>query len=747
MANYTARIWWAGATLAIGSLALWGYWPVFSSEFIHFDDPDYVFENEWVKQGLTGEGIRWALTAGHAGNWHPLTWVSHMLDVSLFGLNSRGHHATNLLFHTANSVLVLVWLGYLTGKRWHSLAVAVIFAIHPMHVESVAWVSERKDVLSTFFGLLCLLAYARYVRRNSTRDPRPATAIPPSAFRFLSSGYYWLALLCLALGLMSKPMLVTWPFVMLLLDLWPLRRLDLATGNAQRATLRPLLLEKFPFFAVVVASCVVTFLVQQQQGAVAPLGLPLESRFVNAGLSYYLYVQKLLWPVDLAFFYPHPAALNPELKSWVTPGVVVAILVVAVVTGLVLQQFRRRPQLTVGWLLYLGTLVPVIGIVQVGEQAMADRYIYFPMIGLAIIVVWGAAELANCHRLARPVVMGVGAIWLALAAWRCQVQAATWKNNESVFGHALKVTRNNATAHLNYGAAHDLKGDYETAARHYRAAIAIDPLLADARFNLGRLLAAQGQVRAAEQEYQQVIQLRPQHALAHNNLGAVREAEGKLAEARQLYQQALTLQPGLRPALLNLARVSTAAGDYPEAARRYREMLVQDPALVEARIGLGLALVMQGAGAEGISHLRRVVELEPGRAEAHYQLAIALTIGGQAREASPHFETAIRLRPTWVAALNEYAWMLAAHPDAQVRNGAEAVRLAEKARDLSGGQEARCWGTLDAAYAEAGRFSDAIAAAEQTIKLARASGQPDLAAAAEQRLALYRQGKPYQQGP
>jgi tetratricopeptide (TPR) repeat protein len=745
MANNTARIWWAGATLAIGSLALWGYWPVFSSEFIHFDDPDYVFENEWVKQGLSGEGIRWALTAGHAGNWHPLTWLSHMLDVSLFGLNSAGHHATNLLLHTLNSVLVLVCLWHLTWKRWHSLAVAVIFAIHPMHVESVAWVSERKDVLSTFFGLLCLLAYARYVRWHSTLDPRPSTS--PAGFRFLSSGSYWLAFLFLALGLMSKPMLVTWPFVLLLLDIWPLRRLELSTFNFQLSTLKRLVLEKLPFFAVVVASCVVTYLVQQQQGAVAPLGLPLESRFVNAGLSYYLYVQKLLWPVDLAFFYPHPAWRNPELQGWVTPGVVVAILAVLVVTVLALREYRRRPHLTIGWLLYLGTLVPVIGIVQVSGQAMADRYIYFPMIGLAIIVVWGAAELANCHRLARPVVMGVGAIWLALAAWRCQAQAATWKNNETVFGHALKVTRNNATAHLNYGAAHDLKGDYETAARHYRAAIAIDPLLADARFNLGRLLGAQGQLPEAEQEYQQVIQLRPQHAMAHNNLGAVREAGGRLAEARQLYQQALTLQPGLRPALLNLARVSTAAGDFSEAVRCYREVLEEDSGLIEARIGLGLALVMQGSAAEGIPHLRRVVELEPSRPEAHYQLAIALTICGQAREAKPHFETAIRLRPTWVAALNEYAWMLAAHPDAQVRNGAEAVRLAEKARDLSGGQEARCWGTLDAAYAEAGRFSDAIAAAEQTIKLARARAQPELAAAAEQRLALYRQGKPYQQGP
>jgi tetratricopeptide (TPR) repeat protein len=728
--------WLLGVCLGLAAATVAAYWPVFWGEFIHFDDPEYVFENEWVKQGLTVEGVRWAFTTGHAGNWHPVTWLAHMLDVSLFGLKPAGHHATNLILHTLNSLLVLGLLIQLTGKRWQSLVVAAVFALHPIHVESVAWVSERKDVLSTFFGLLTLLAYARYAECKIKNEKGKNT-------------YYGVALLCFALGLMSKPMLVTWPFVMLLIDFWPLQRVPSAEcrmWNGWGKEWARLVREKIPFFALVAVSCVVTYLVQQKQGAVASTGLPIESRLANAGLSYYLYVQKILWPMKLAFFYPHPATLYPELKDWITPKVFLAILGVAGMCGLAAWQRRQRPYLTFGWFCFLGTLVPTIGIVQVGSQAMADRYAYFPMLGIVVILVWSGAMIGTRWGVGQKALAGMVSVLLLGLGYLCQAQAARWKNDEAVFGQALAVTEKNATAHLNYGSALDLRGKPDEAITHYRKAIEFDPYLEEAHFNLGRLLVGQGKMREAEAPYREAIRLKPSHAMAHNNLGTVLESAGQWEAALEHYETARRLQPGQPQALLNLGRLRAAQGNYAEAINHYTKALQTDNTLADAETGLGLALLMQQKFEEALQHLRRAIVLKPDSPEAHYHCAIALTITGKAGEARSHFEKAIQLRPDWLPALNEYAWMLAAHPQAEIRNGTEAVRLAEKAREISGGKEARIWGTLDAAYAEAGRFPEAIAAAAQTIKLAQAAGQPELVTAAQQRLLLYQQSKPYHQG-
>jgi tetratricopeptide (TPR) repeat protein len=483
--------------------------PVRNAGFINLDDGDYVRDNPPVLAGLTGPSVQWAFTTGHAANWHPVTWLSHMLDVELFGVNPSGHHVMNVGYHAANAVLLFLLLRRLTGQLWLSALVAAFFALHPQRAESVAWISERKDVLSTFFGLLCLLAYSRYARSASTLNPQPSTALPLSAFRFLTSSSYWLAFLFLALGLMSKPMLVTWPLLMLLLDYWPLRRIELSSLNSQRSTLWRLVFEKMPFFVLTVASSLVTLLVQQRGGAVASLGNhPLPDRLANATLSYLRYLGKTFWPADLAVYYPPP-------PQWPGATIIFAAVILLLITFVCLRYARQHQYLLVGWGWFVITLIPVIGIVQVGGQAMADRYTYVPAIGLFLVVVWGGAELRPRYR---AISIGVALLALGASGILLQRYVSLWKNSETLFTHTIAVTPPNYMARFNLANALIDQGRINEGLAELRLCLEINPRFPDAYGRLAVLATGHSQFKEAVAYYRQALEFRPDRPEALNNL-------------------------------------------------------------------------------------------------------------------------------------------------------------------------------------------------------------------------------------
>ena len=645
------------------------YLPVRHDSFV-YDDLEYVTQNPVVQAGLTWWGFKWAFTTMTTANWYPLTWLSHMLDCQLFGLNAGGHHLVNVLFHAANAVLLFGLLRRLTGTCWPSALIAALFAWHPLHVESVAWVAERKDVLSTFFGLLTLWAYTRYAREQAARSPQPETLPERHAFslRLLpSSRFYFPALFFFALGLMSKPMLVTVPFVLLLLDYWPLQRVpnyELRFSRWSR-----LVLEKWPFFLLAAASCVVTFVAQKHGEAVAPLEeYPLSARLGNAAVACLEYLFKSVYPVNLAVFYPLP-------EGMVWGQVAGAVMVLAVITGLVWRARRQCPYLFTGWFWYLGMLVPVIGVVQVGLQAMADRYMYLPSIGVFMGAVFGLRELAKKLRLAPGVIILVGGIVLAGCLWGTTRQLRCWRNSETLFRHALAVTENNYPAHNNLGAALDAEGQSAEAIRQFQAA----------------------------------LRLAPDYADAHNNLGIALNQEGQSAEAIRQFQEAVRLKPDFSKALNNLGNAFATIGRFDEAIKSYRQ----------------------------------AIQINSNNPETFLHLGMVLDQLGRTREAVAQYREALRLNPNLLEALNNLAWALATSSDDQLRNGAEAVRLAERACELTHYSQPLIMGTLAAAYAEVGRFPEAVAAAEKAEKLAMSAGLTAVAADDRQLLELYRAGKPY----
>jgi tetratricopeptide (TPR) repeat protein len=505
------------------------YWQVCHCQFLNFDDPDYVTENFMVQRGFCLEGWRWAFSTGHASNWHPLTWLSHMLDCQLYGLNPAAHHATNLLFHTLNSLLLFGLLKQMTGAYWRSAFVAALFALHPIHVESVAWVSERKDVLSTFFGLLTIWVYAAYGWESKVHSLKskvaggPATQLATRSTQHVSrlafhvSHLYFLALLLFACSLMSKPMLVTLPFVLLLLDYWPLGRLSLpfqrietqhATRNTHPVTpqhspspsLR-LLLEKLPFLALSLASCVVTVLAQRSGGALSELtAASIGPRFANAVVSYLRYLRKILWPDDLAVWYP-PASW----RHWEVSG---AVFILLALTLLALWAAHRRPYLTVGWLWFAGTLIPVIGLVQVGSQSMADRYAYIPSIGFFIAVSWSLCDLTR-ERVWRLVLSVAGACILLASAWLTALQVRYWQDSVSLFTRALAVTENDELAHERLGEALLREHKLGEAKAQFLSALRLAPRFAEAHYGLGLVLQAEDRPAETIAHWRIALQLKP----------------------------------------------------------------------------------------------------------------------------------------------------------------------------------------------------------------------------------------------
>lgn len=548
---------WVSVSLVLAVTA--AYWPVSRLGFVRFDDPTYVTENPHILSGLNWPAVKWALTSGYGANWHPLTWMSHMLDVQVFGFNAGPHHVVNVLLHAANTVLLFTVMVRMTGAVWRSAFVAAAFALHPIHVESVAWVAERKDVLSAFFWMLTLWAYAEYVRKAG-------------AWR------YTLVLALFALGLMAKPMVVTLPFALLLLDVWPLHRLEL--GERWLRSIALLVREKIPLFVLSGASSVVTYLVQNQGGTVASsVRLPLAGRVANAVVAYLAYLGKAFWPLHLAAYYPYPRS---QPAGWVVVSAIGLIAASAVAIAAV----RRRPYLFVGWFWYVGTLVPVIGIIQVGTQAMADRYTYIPLIGIFIIIAWGVPDLLRGRVSSYVPSVVFASVALVACAIATRVQLRTWESSTTLWKHALAVTTDNYAAHTYYGNALATQGDIRGAIDQYDEAIRIRADYPEAHNNLGPALAQSGRLDEAIRHFREAIRLRPRYADAHSNLGVALASQGKLDSAIVEYTEALRLDPDHARARSNLGLALQAAGRTADAVRELELAVRMNPNNVEARNAL-----------------------------------------------------------------------------------------------------------------------------------------------------------------
>jgi protein O-mannosyl-transferase len=668
-----------GICLMLLVLAVWAFLPSLRNGFVNYDDPAYVTHNPIVRAGLTWAGFCWAFQTGHASNWHPLTWVSHMADCELYGLDPAGHHRTSLLFHLANTLLVWVVLRRMTGSNWRSACVAALFGWHPLHVESVAWAAERKDVLSTFWFLLALWAYVRYAEVLGSNSQVPVQKahsgpqLPAWSFYAACLGFF-------ALGLMSKPMVVTLPFVLLLLDYWPLGRLAAATAERSGTPAVRLIWEKVPFFVLAAAASIVTYLVQRAGGALSSFnGLPLGSRIANALVAYTGYLRLTVWPAHLAVLYPYSRHLAAG-------SAIAAALALAGLSGWLLWRGRRQPYLVVGWLWFVGTLVPTIGLVQVGAQCMADRYMYIPSIGLFLLVVWGLEAALGGWRRNRWVLVATGAVALGACLACTRQQLGYWRGGESLFRRALAVTRDNYVAHNNLGSvllskgqvdeaigqlrealrlmaeypdAHNnlgaallAKGQFDQAIAHLQAALATEPNFAHAHYNLGAALDGQGRHDEAIAQFREALRLAPGDAGAHSSLGAALFSQGQLDEAISQLEEASRLAPGDPDTLHNLGVALSKKGRLDEAISRLQEAFRLKPGFAEAYCSLGIALGKQGRPDDAISKLQEALRLNPDLAEAHCSLGVALGKNGRLDEAISHLQQALKLKPDYAEAQN-----------------------------------------------------------------------------------------------
>jgi protein O-mannosyl-transferase len=656
------------------------FWPVVHHDFINYDDDLYVTANRHVQAGLTWQGLAWAFgrVHGQATYWHPLTWVSHMIDCEVFGTRAGGHHLVNLLIHTLNTVLVFVVLRRMTGAFWRCALVAGLFALHPLQVDTVAWVAERKNLLGALFWLLTMWAYVAYAAKPGL-------------------GRYVLMVVLYAMGLMCKPVLVTLPFVLLLLDYWPLQRL-------QPSSLRRLVLEKMPLFALAALSSLITLMAHHDLGSLnSTARLPLEPRMENAIVSYVRYLEKVAWPFNLSVFYPYHG-------SWPMWKVALCGVCLLGACWAAVRAARSHPSLLVGWLWFLGVLVPFIGLVQAGAQAMADRFMYVPLIGLSILLIWGAAAVVERLHLPAGWAAVLGGSMLALCALRTTNQLSYWQNSEALFQHAIAVTEGNflafnnvgvcrfnekhfdeaiayfqkslqfapayADALDNMGAALEAQGKPE-AIEWYRKAIQAEPTYADALYNLGNQCERLGRFSEAAAYFEAVLRVRPDHYKARNNLGNVLNGLGRLDEAATQYRLALELQPDSYPIHRNLGAVLAARGRLDEAIFHYRQALRQEPKEANLHYQLGLALALQSKWSEAIEQYNEALQLARGSAEVEYNLGYALRMQGRPAEAATHLEEALRLKPEFPLAHYNLGCVLAeqGRRDEAVSHLKEALRL------------------------------------------------------------------------
>lgn len=659
------------------------YARVCGNEFVNYDDDVYITQNPEVLGGLSWQATRWTLTTTHAGNRHPLTWLSLQLDAALYGHDPWGYHLTNLLLHVADGLLLFGVLRQMTGAAGCSAFVAGLFLLHPLHVESVAWAAERKDVLSTLFWMLGLWAYARYAGAPSTAA-------------------YLAVAVTLALGLAAKPMLVTFPLALSLLDYWPLERKEHAISWGR------LVLEKLPLFALAALGGWLTWQAQSAAGAAHTLGqLPLDVRVANAARAYLVYAGTAVYPVGLAPFYPYPVLTG---ETAFLPTSVVSAVVLAALTALAFRMARRRPYLFVGWLWYLVTLAPVIGLVQVGRQALADRYTYVPLIGLSIAAAWGLADPASRWRVPRLAAAGAVGV-LAACAVLTWIQVGHWQTSTALWEHTLAVTRGNYLAHYNLGKVLDGHGRVSEALVHYDQALAIRPDYSEAHDNVGVILENRGDLNQALERFRLAVRFNPANAYAHNNLGHVLSAQGDLDGAAAHFAEATRLKPDFAMAHANLGVTRSLRGDHRAA----------------------------------LASFRRAVELAPQVGKYRYYLAHALDATGSAREAPAEYDAGFRLDPRWLATMNDAAWGLATDSDPKAYNAAMAVFYAEQVAGATSGRNVDALDTLAAAYANAGRYDDARRAARRALALA--AGHPAEAAIIASRLRLYQAGKPFRAAP
>ena len=608
--------------LGLLALTLWAFLPGVDNDFVRYDDLDYVTSNYAVQRGLGWDGVVWAFASTTAANWHPLTWLSHMLDCQLFGLNPVGHHLTSILLHAVNTLLVFLVLRSLTGATWRSFLVAAGFGWHPLRVESVAWVAERKDVLCTLFWLLTLGAYAGYVRELAVRPTRARI-------------FFGLALVAFAGGLMSKPMIVTLPFALLLLDFWPLARW-------RQTKWRALVLEKSPFLLLAAIASIITFVVQREGGAVDAV-LPMTYRLGNALIADVRYLGKIFWPVDLAFFYPLP-------PHWPLPLVAVAGLLLLGISVLAMVQRQHNPSVLMGWLWFLGTLVPVIGLVQVGQQSIADRYTYIPSLGILIALVWGVHHwLGGRNPLSRAAtVLAGGALLLCLLLTR--QQTLVWRNAEALARHALAVNPNNHLAHDLLGEVFEERDQFDDALRERLETLRLQPNYAPAHNNLGIALQKRNRLPEAIGHFQQALRLRPRYPEAHYNLGAAFEKADRPNDAVREYERALALRPDYADAHYNLGLLLGRLGQLDAAIIQFQETLRVNPNAADAYNNMGVTLDRLGRPAEAIHQYQEAIRVRPDFARAHFNLGVALAGAGRLADAGQQFEAALRLKPDYAEA-------------------------------------------------------------------------------------------------
>jgi len=686
--------------LALALITTVAYLKVYKFDFVNYDDDRYVLQNPHVNTGLKSENILWAFKSMHASNWHPLTWISLMIDAQIFGLNAGGYHVVNLLFHILNTLLIFIVLNAMTGSSWRSAAVASLFALHPLHVESVAWVAERKDVLSTFFMMLTLWAYVRYIK-----SPRYNT--------------YLQIVLFFALGLMAKPMLVTLPFILLLMDYWPLGRFVLDTsvkfpkglkpsGNTLANDFGRLVYEKLPLFGLTAISIAMTLLAQKH-AIVTMQYLSIPIRISNALVSYCGYLAKTIWPVPLAALYPHPEFI----PTWQMLG---AASILITMTALAVWTMRRHPYFLVGWLWYLGTLIPVIGIVQVGVQSMADRYTYIPLIGIFISVVWLLSEFTDRLKYKKYIIPAFSIVILGVLFTTTWIQLEHWRNNKALFSHALSVTKNNYVMHTNMGVLLAKQGNIQESMFHYNEALKIRPDDLEANYNLANLLLRQGKIKDAILYYRDAVRGKPDFAPAHNNLGIALSQFGDQEKALEQFREAVRLDPEYQEAQNNL-KIASAKREKPKeifSPKTSAEIVKSETNTAKEQVEAGVSLLKKGDLLGAISHFRTALRLDPNHYEANVHMGLSLAHKENFEEAIPYFRKAIQLNPKKPEIYNSLGAALA-----NTGKVSEAITQLKKAIQINP-KFAKAHNSLGVILARSGHLEEGISHLQEALRL-----QPD----------------------
>jgi tetratricopeptide (TPR) repeat protein len=771
--------------LALAVLVVFGQTARFG--FVNLDDDAYVYANAKVTNGLSWKGVAWVWTHAECNFYHPLTMLSLQVDYQFHKLNAGGYHLTNVLLHTASVILLFLILRRMTGALWRSAFVAAVFAIHPLRVESVAWVSERKDVLAAFFFMLTLGAYVRYVEKQKASSFAKAAEDKTEDPESRKQKYnYGLVLVFFTLGLLCKPTAVALPFVLLLLDYWPLgrlgeiRNLEFRIGNrettekaAPGVAFWELVREKIPLLALAVVACVVTYFAEGV--AVMPVSrVPISLRIGSVLASYVVYLRQMVWPSGLAAFYPFPEKSPPEWE------LALSFLVLAGVSGWALVLWRKLPWFLVGWFWYLGMLAPAIGLVQVGGFAHADRNTYLPQIGLYVLLTWAVADMAAGGRHRRLFQGGCAATILAALVYCARQQTSFWRDSGLLWNHTISCTSNNGLAHNSLGAYYAQKGELEAAITEYNRALEINPDYAEARnnlgivffrkgdleqaiaqfgkaletmpddaeirYNLGNALAKKGQLNEAVEQYRKAVQINPDYEIALNTLGHALAMKGDVDEAIAQFRKALEIAPGHAEAHFNLATALAGKGADEEAIAQFQKALEINPDYVDAHFNLGNTLAKHDKLDEALAHYRKALEINPAYEAARINLANALRLAGDLKGAIAQYQSVLEIHPDQVSVQNNLAWLLATTSDASLRNGTKAVALATRADQLSAGGNPLIPRTLAAAYAETGSYALAAATARRGLELAVDQKNDALAATLRKEILLYESGAPMREG-